>query len=69
MGSPSGVCNTGMRVEDLGHIWLLFFDELFEFGYLANLLEGKDLIFLVPIDGKAGGVLRRVSELIMITYI
>lgn len=47
---PSCVCNTGVRIEDLGEIWLLLLDESLQFGYLAYLLESKDLVLLVTID-------------------
>ena len=59
---PSCVCNTSVRVKDLGQIWLFLLDELLEFGNLANLLECKHFIFLVPIDSKASRVLREVSK-------
>lgn len=51
MRSPSSVCNTSVRVEDFGHIWVLVFDELLELGDLADLLESKHFVLLVAIDG------------------
>lgn len=60
MGGPSGVCNTGVRVEDLGLVELALLDELLEGGDLADLLDGKDLVLLVTIDGETGGVVATV---------
>lgn len=51
VGSPSRVGNAGMRVEDLGEIWLLLLDELLELGDLADLLEGENCVLLVTVDG------------------
>jgi hypothetical protein len=62
VGSPSGVCNAGVRVEDFGEIWLLFRDELLELYDLANLFEGKHFILLVSIYGEACGVVSTVFE-------
>ena len=50
VGGPSGVCNTGVRVEDLGEIWLLLLNELLQLCDLADLLERKDLVLLVAIN-------------------
>ena len=62
MGGPSGVCNTCVGIKDLGHIWLLFVDELPQLGNLANLLERKDFILLVSIYRKTGRVISSVFE-------
>jgi hypothetical protein len=62
VGGPSGVCNTGVVVKDLGHVGLLLLDECLQLGDLANLLEGEDLILLVAIDGNTGGVVAAVFE-------
>jgi hypothetical protein len=62
VGRPSGVCDTRMRVEDLGEIWLLILDELLQFGNLANLLECEDLVLLVTIDCNTGGVISSVFQ-------
>ena len=51
-----------MRVEDLGQVWLALVDELLQFGDLAHLLECKDLILLVAVDGEPGGVVAAVFE-------
>ena len=51
-----------MRIKDLGQIWLLFLDELLEFGNFANLFECKHFIFFVPVDGKTSRVLEEVSS-------
>lgn len=40
-----------MAIKDLAEVWFGFIDQLFEFGHLANLFEGKDLILLISIDG------------------
>ena len=62
VGGPPGVGNTHVRIEDLGHVWLLLCDELLELCNLAHLFEGKDLIFLVAIDRKAGGIVATVLQ-------
>jgi hypothetical protein len=62
VGGPSGVCNTGVRVEDLGEIWLLVLNELLQLCDLADLLECKDLILLVAINSKTSGVVAAVFE-------
>jgi hypothetical protein len=49
-------------VKDLGHVGRLGLDELLQLGDLANLLEGKDLVLLVAIDGNTGGVVATVFE-------
>ena len=49
--SPSSVCNTSVRVEDLLQIRAGLLDELLELGYLADLLEGHHFILLVTVDG------------------
>lgn len=50
MGSPSCVCNTGVRIEDLGEIWLLVLDELPQLGDLSNLLKCKNFVLFVAIN-------------------
>jgi hypothetical protein len=60
VGGPSGVRNTGVRVEDLVEVEVLLVDELLERGDLADLLDGKDLVLLVAIDGETGGVVAAV---------
>ena len=62
VGGPSGVCNTGVRVEDLGEIWLLLCNELLQLHDLANLLEGEDLVLLVAIDRQTCGIITTVLE-------
>jgi len=49
-----------MRVEDLGHVWLALSNELLELGDLANLLECKDFMFLVPVNSKASRVVSSI---------
>ena len=53
MGSPSGVCNTSMRIEWLGHVDIGVVNELSKLCDLAHLLECEDLILFVSIDGQA----------------
>ena len=60
MGSPSCVCNAGVRVEDLGLVEVALLDELLERGDLADLLDREDLVLLVAVDGKAGRVVATV---------
>lgn len=43
-------------------VWLLLLDQLLQLSDLADLLEGKDLILLVAIDGETGGVVAAVFE-------
>lgn len=43
-------------------IWLLLLNQLLQLRDLADLLEGKDLILLVAIDGETGGVVAAVFE-------
>ena len=62
VGGPSRVRNAGVRVEDLGEIGLLLVDQALELGDLAHLLEGKDGVLLVAIDGKTGRVVATVLE-------
>ena len=50
-----------MRVEDLGQVWFLLFDELFEFGNLSDLFERKHFIFLVSVHSQASGILQDIS--------
>ena len=54
MGGPSGVSDTGVRVEDLVQVETLLLDELLQRGNLANLLHRKNFILLVTIDREAG---------------
>jgi hypothetical protein len=60
VGGPSGVSNTGVRVEDLVEVEVLLVDELLEGGDLANLLDSVDLVLLVTVDGKTGRVVATV---------
>ena len=62
VGGPSGVCNTGVRVEDLGQVGLLLLDQSLELDNLADLLEGKDLVLLVTVYSQAGRVIATVFE-------
>ena len=62
MGGPTGVGNSGVRLEGLGHIGLGLGDELSQLGDLANFLEGADLVLLVTVDGHTGGIIAAVFE-------
>lgn len=62
VSSPSCVCNTGVRIKDLGQIWLLCLNKLLELVDLANLLEREDLILLVSINGQSCRVISTVLE-------
>ena len=62
MSSPSGVCDTCVRIEDLGKIWLLILDELLELCNLADLLESKDFVLLVSIYSQTSRVVATVFE-------
>lgn len=60
MGGPSSVCNTSMRIEDLGHVDTRAVDEFSKFGNFAHLFECKHFISLVTIDRKTGGVVASI---------
>ena len=62
MSGPSSVCDTGMGVKDLGHVRVLFFDELLELGNLANLFEGKDFILLVAVNSQTCRVIASIFK-------
>ena len=50
MCCPAGMCYASMTIKDLGQVWIGVGDQFFEFGDLANLLEGKYFVLLVSID-------------------
>lgn len=62
VGCPTGVSNSGVGDKCAVHVWLLLLDQSLEFGNLANLLEGKDLILLVSVDGDTGRVVTSILE-------
>lgn len=62
VGSPAGVGNASVRVEDLVGVGLGLLDELLELGDLADLLEGKDLVLLVAVDSETGRIVATVLE-------
>jgi hypothetical protein len=62
VGGPSCVCNASVRIEDLGHVGLLLLDQLLQLDDLTDLLESKDLVLLVAVDGQAGGIIAAVFE-------
>lgn len=52
MSGPPSVCDTDMRVEDLGQVGLFLGNELLELGHLTHLLEREDFVLLVSIYGE-----------------
>lgn len=62
VSSPTSVCNPGVRVENFGHVWLGFGNELLELGNLANLLESHNHVLLVSIHAEPCGVISSVFE-------
>ena len=59
---PPRVCDAAVRVEGLGQVDIGLVNELLELGHLANLLERKDLLLLVAVDGETGRVVPAVLE-------
>ncbi len=59
---PPRMSDAGVRLEELGQVELPPIDELSQFGHLADLLEGKDLILLVAIDRKTGRVISTILQ-------
>lgn len=62
VGGPAGVCDTSVRVEDLGKIGLGLLNQLLQLDHLANLLVSKHLILLVSVDSETGRVISTVLE-------
>lgn len=62
VGSPAGVCDTSVRIEDLGQIRLGLLNQLLQLDHLADLLVSKHLILLVSVDGETGRVIATVFE-------
>jgi hypothetical protein len=62
MGSPSGVCNTCVGIEDLCEIWFLILDELLQLCHLANLFKSKHFILLVAIHSKTCRVVSSIFQ-------
>jgi len=60
VGGPSGVSNTGVRVEDLVEVKVLLVNQLLERSDLADLLDGVDLVLLVTVNGETGRVVATV---------
>jgi hypothetical protein len=60
VGGPSGVGDTGVRVEDLVEVEVLLLNELLQRGDLADLLDCVDLILLVAVNGETGRVVAAV---------
>lgn len=59
---PSGVSNPRMRFEGLGQVQVRLVDGFLQLGDLSDLLEGKDFIFLVTVDGQTGGIITTVLQ-------
>lgn len=51
-----------MGIVDLVKVDVGLVDELPQLGHLADLLEGKDFIFLVAVDGQTSRVVSSVFE-------
>jgi hypothetical protein len=49
-----------MRIEDLVHVDFRLCNELLQFGDLSHLLESKDFILLVTVNGQTCGVITTV---------
>ena len=62
MGSPAGVCDTSVRIEDLGQIRLGLLNQLLQLDHLADLLVSKHLVLLISVDGETGRVIATVFE-------
>jgi len=60
MGSPAGVGNGDLAVENFGLVHFGLLDELFKPGYLSHLLEEEDLIGVVTVDTDACAVVSAV---------
>ena len=62
VSSPTGVRDTSMRLEGLGHVICALIDEFLQLGHLADFLECADFIFLVAIDGQTSRVVATVFQ-------
>jgi len=62
VSGPASVCNTGVGIKDLLHVDIALFNELTEFGHLADLLESKHFILLVTIDGQTSRVVTAIFK-------
>jgi hypothetical protein len=62
VGSPACMRDTSMRIEDLGHVDFRLCNELLQFGDLSHLLESKDFILLVTVDGQTCRVITTVFQ-------
>lgn len=62
VSSPACMCDTRMRVEDLGKVWILLLDKLLELCNLAYFLEGEHFIFLVAIDRQTSRIVASVFQ-------
>ena len=62
MCCPSSVRNAGMGHEFSVHVDLLFGDQLFQGGDLANLLEEIDFVFTVAIDSHSRRIISSIFQ-------
>lgn len=62
VSGPTGVRDTSMRLEGLGHVVFALLDEFLQLGNLANFLESTDFILLVAIHSHAGRVIATVLQ-------
>lgn len=62
VSGPSGVCDAGVGVEDLGQVRLGLLDERLQLSDLANLLERQDFTLLVTVYRETGRVVATVLE-------
>lgn len=62
VGGPTGVRNTSVRLEGLGHVGLGLGNELTELSDLADFLEGLHLVLLVAINSHTGRIVTAVLQ-------
>lgn len=62
VGSPPGVSDSGVRIENLVEIRLRLLNELLQLGNFANLFESKDFIFLITVHSQTGRVVPSVLK-------
>lgn len=62
VSSPSGVCNSAVGFEGLGHVDTRVVDEFSELDNLAHLFECEDLISLVSVNCQTGRIVTSVFE-------
>lgn len=62
VGGPTSVCNTGVRVKQLGRIKVGVANLGIKLGDLAYSLDSDNLALFVAVNGKAGRVIAAVFE-------